>query len=100
MRELGRRTVGERKGSKKDAQMEERNMHWETTEREAGDGWRVCYYKPCLISAASYQFGLHQPALLDYKRFSVPAGVGKVTQSQEQNGTQSGPARGARSVLE
>lgn len=81
-------------------QTEERNVHRGTPEREAGDGGRVCFYKPRLISAAPHRFGLHQPALLDYKRFSVPAGVGKVTQSREQNGTQSGPARGARSVLE
>lgn len=72
-----------------------------TTEKEEGDrGGRMCYYKPCLISAAPHQFSLHQPTLLDYKRFSVPVGVRKVTQSPEQNGTQSGPARGARSVFE
>lgn len=80
-------------------QTEGKNAHQGMAEKE-GDGGMVCYYKPCLISAAPHQFSLHQPALLDYKRFSVPAGVGKVTQSQEQNGTQSGPARGARSVLE
>lgn len=81
MRELGRSTEGERRGSEREMQMEEKRVHWGTMEKEAGDRGRVCYYKPCLISAAPHQFSLHQPMLLDYKRFSVLAGVGKVTQS-------------------
>lgn len=81
-------------------QTEEEDVHQGTVEKKEEDRGRVCYYKLCLISAAPHQFSLHQPALLDYKRFSVPAGIGKVKQSQEQNGTQSGPARGALSVLQ
>lgn len=90
----------ERGEGAREKQTEDKNVRWGTMEKEGGDRGRVRYYKPCLISAAPHQFSLHQPALLDYKRFSVPGDVAKVTQSRERNGTQSGPARGARSVFE